>query len=307
MCMYDFSIVTPSYNMLPYLQACHASIADQDNVLCQHIVCDGMSSDGTADWLRENNNILSIIEKDDGMYDALNKGYRRADGDYVAHLNCDEQYLPGILKQVKNYFETHSDIDVILCNALMIEKDGGIVSVRKAYKLRPHYISLTASLDFYTCGIFLRKHVVKDVQYNTKYKSVGDIDFMYRILSYNYTIKHVPLYSSIFFYTGHNLSADEMSILEKKQWIESTRDSSVYVRRTVKLIRFFEKLMGGAFFVRTPIEVSIYTKNNIGNRTKFTYSSVPDGINIGKWLILPFSNKPMNKRIRNAKERTNET
>ena len=42
----------------------------------------------------------AFIEKDGGMYDAVNRGYRRAQGDILAYLNCDEQYLPGALKTV---------------------------------------------------------------------------------------------------------------------------------------------------------------------------------------------------------------
>ncbi len=43
-------------------------------------------------------------EKDAGMYDAINKGLRKATGDICAYLNCDEQYLPEILRWVVDYF-----------------------------------------------------------------------------------------------------------------------------------------------------------------------------------------------------------
>ena len=70
----DFSIITPSFNMLDYLKLCCASVADQDGASFEHIVVDGASTDGTAEWLRQARNITSISEKDDGMYDAINKG-----------------------------------------------------------------------------------------------------------------------------------------------------------------------------------------------------------------------------------------
>ena len=93
----SFTIVTPSFNMLSYLKLCHRSIADQE-VDCEHVVIDGGSADGTADWLDRHPNIISISEPDDGMYDAVNKGFALAKGEILAYLNCDEQYLPGALK-----------------------------------------------------------------------------------------------------------------------------------------------------------------------------------------------------------------
>ena len=49
----EFTIVTPSYNMLGYLQRCVRSVADQQGATFEHLVIDGGSSDGTAEWLRE--------------------------------------------------------------------------------------------------------------------------------------------------------------------------------------------------------------------------------------------------------------
>jgi len=55
--MNEFSIVTPSYNMLSFLKACAASIADQQDVSLEHIVIDCLSTDGTVEWLKNNPNI----------------------------------------------------------------------------------------------------------------------------------------------------------------------------------------------------------------------------------------------------------
>ena len=50
----------------------------------------------------------AFVEKDAGKCtDAVNRGYRRASGDILAYLNCDEQYLPGALAAVREFFEAH--------------------------------------------------------------------------------------------------------------------------------------------------------------------------------------------------------
>ena len=112
-----FSIVTPSFRNSRWLKLCIASVANQQGVELDHIVQDSCSDDGTQDWLPHDKRVQAIIEKDGGMYDAVNRGYRRAQGDILAHLNCDEQYLPGALKTVHDYFESHPRVEVVLAGA----------------------------------------------------------------------------------------------------------------------------------------------------------------------------------------------
>src|SRR3954447_16040811 len=99
----DISVVTPSYNMLPYLRRACASVADQEGCTFEHIVVDARSTDGTPEWLATRGQ-PHIVEPDRGMYDAVNKGLRVARGGVLAYLNCDEQYLPGTLRFVRERF-----------------------------------------------------------------------------------------------------------------------------------------------------------------------------------------------------------
>ena len=84
----QFSIVTPSFRNSQWLKLCIASVADQQGVEFEHIVQDACSDDGTQDWLPYDRRVRAFIEKDSGMYDAINRGYRRAQGEILAHLNC---------------------------------------------------------------------------------------------------------------------------------------------------------------------------------------------------------------------------
>ena len=108
-----FSIVTPSFRNSQWLKLCIASVADQQGVELEHIVQDSCSDDGTQDWLPRDRRVSAFIEKDGGMYDAVNRGYCRAQGDILAYLNCDEQYLPGALKTaplvLQSCIEMHDD------------------------------------------------------------------------------------------------------------------------------------------------------------------------------------------------------
>src|SRR6266567_1943602 len=98
-----FSIITPSFRSSGWLKLCLASVADQ-LVPVEHIVQDAGSDDGTLDWLPQDKRAKVYVEKDQGMYDAINRGLRRAKGDVLAYLNCDEQYLPGSLAAIASFF-----------------------------------------------------------------------------------------------------------------------------------------------------------------------------------------------------------
>src|SRR3954468_24481434 len=97
------SVVTPSWNNSDWLKLCVASVADQAGPF-EHIVQDGSSTDETLDWLLNDPRVKARSEPDRSMYEAINRGLKRAGGDILGYLNCDEQYLPGALEKVRNYF-----------------------------------------------------------------------------------------------------------------------------------------------------------------------------------------------------------
>ena len=83
-----FSIVTLSFRNSDWLRFCIASVADQQGVEHEHIVQDFCSAVGTQDWLPLDTRVKALIEKDQGMYDAVNRGFRRATGYSSAELKA---------------------------------------------------------------------------------------------------------------------------------------------------------------------------------------------------------------------------
>ena len=132
----NVSIITPSFRSSQWLKLCIASVADQQGVKLEHIVQDACSDDGTQDWLPRDPRVKAFIEKDGGMYDAVNRGFRRATGDILAYLNCDEQYLPGALKAVRGFFGQHPQIEVALAGSIVTDGEGKYICHR--HSLTPH-------------------------------------------------------------------------------------------------------------------------------------------------------------------------
>src|SRR5579871_2076106 len=132
------SVVTPSYKQPDWLRLCAASVADQQSpgLEVEHIVQDSLSGPEIAEALRGIPRVRLESEKDQGMYDAINRGWDKSRGDILAWLNCDEQYLPGALARVADFFRTHPDVDVLFADAVIVDADGTYLCSRQV--LVPH-------------------------------------------------------------------------------------------------------------------------------------------------------------------------
>jgi len=108
----DFTIITPSLNYGRFLGACLRSVASQAGVTMEHLVIDGGSTDGSAEVAAGFPHISWTEEPDQGMSDAINKGFARARGDWVMWLNADDRLKPGALAAMLPWLEK-SRADVV--------------------------------------------------------------------------------------------------------------------------------------------------------------------------------------------------
>jgi glycosyltransferase involved in cell wall biosynthesis len=258
---FDVSVITPSYNMLPYLQRCAASVADQEGGRFEHIVIDGRSTDGSGEWLAKQDHIRSISEKDSGMYDAINKGLKLAKGKILAYLNCDEQYLPGTLGLVTDYFEKNPQVDMIFGDLLLIRPDGSLLAYRKGYWPRWYYI-VTSHLYVLSCTMFFRRRIIEEgFFFDTGYRAAGDAEFVVRVLRSGFKARHIKRYLAAFTMTGKNLSVDPAAIKERKRLSASP---PFYIKINKWLLngtRLMEKFFSGAYFQEKPLEYAVYVIN----------------------------------------------
>jgi glycosyltransferase involved in cell wall biosynthesis len=265
----DVSVVTPSFNMLEYLKRCCASVADQRGAICEHIVVDGASTDGSAEWLRSNPAVVATIEADNSMYEALNKGFRRARGKLIAHLNCDEQYLPGSIAFASQFMDSHPLVDVLFGDALLVRPDGSLIAYRKGFKpLLP--MVLSGPLYVFTAAMFIRRRVIEDGElYDDRYKDLADVEFVARLLRAGYKMEHRRRYFSVFTMTGSNRGTITDTSHERKRVNSLTPAWISHCRRPLRVARWMMKLGTGAYRQGGPIRYSIYTSTEAGQRTEF--------------------------------------
>jgi glycosyltransferase involved in cell wall biosynthesis len=94
------SIVTPSLNQGAYIEENIKSVLNQKYPNFEHIIIDGGSTDGTIDILRKYDHVIWVSEKDSGQSEAINKGFKRANGEILAWLNSDDCYEPNAFKTI---------------------------------------------------------------------------------------------------------------------------------------------------------------------------------------------------------------
>lgn len=107
------SIITINYNNIVGLESTVNSVLNQTSKDFEYIVIDGNSSDGSADYLNKEEGNFSywVSEPDTGIYNAMNKGLKRANGEYLLFLNSGDTLVhEDVLKQVIQSFNSNFDI-----------------------------------------------------------------------------------------------------------------------------------------------------------------------------------------------------
>ena len=243
-----FSIITVNLNSGEGILKTLASIKEQENKDFEHVVIDGASSDVSYEILKDNLESFDFFcsEKDEGIYDAINKGILKSKGEYLILLHSGD-YLndKNTLDEIKNYIFSNPSYDVYLSDVL-------ICSEHSHFKRCRHYpcnVFTTSRIRFGIMpphpAMFFKREVHERLGlYSNNYQIAGDFDFIVRM----FFVEGLTYITSnkVFIRMKSGGLSDKLAskVILQKELLQVCRNWNIKTNHFFLLFRFLIKLPG---------------------------------------------------------------
>lgn len=247
-----FSIITATYNREKSIKRSIQSTKHQTYKDIELVIVDGLSNDKTLSiiepLLGKQDQLIS--EKDNGIYDALNKGIEIASGDIIGFMHSDDIFYDNfVLEKIASVFR-ESDADIVYGDAVFF-KEGNINKTTRYYKsdeLSTENLSW-GKMPAHT-AMFIKKSVYKKYNYfKTNYSICADYEFLCRISKHD-SIKSV--YTSIPYVKmqtgGISTAGLRNTILLNKEVLRACLENNIYTnifmifsKYPSKILQFFKQ------------------------------------------------------------------
>jgi len=210
------SIITPTFNAAKDIEVCLLSVATQTFPSKEHLIIDGGSSDSTLEIVRQYAeqypHIRFISEKDDGIYDAMNKGIERARGEWLYFLGSDDVlYDDGVIDQIFGMKDI-DECDFVYGNVLW--GDTGTFYAGEFTQPKLMLQNICHQAIFYKKSLFTHLG-----GYDVRYRIWAD--YLFNIVAFttkNITIKYVDTVIARFAFNGASSKAvvDEVFLRDRE-------------------------------------------------------------------------------------------
>lgn len=208
------TIVTVVYNDVAHLEKTMLSVFNQTYSNIEYIVIDGGSTDGTIDIIKKYSDRLAFLvsEKDNGIYDAMNKGIDHATGEWINFMNSgDYFYSDTVFSEV---FKTENLESDLLYGSFI-----GVVSGVSVFHDAFEDVKHKSWQGMRVChqALFARTDLMKRFKFNTKYRVSADGYFVAKCISMGLSFKKVPV--TIFEVGTYGFSDKHWLLARKENWL----------------------------------------------------------------------------------------
>lgn len=208
------SVITIVYNNVKDIERTILSVVGQTYRNVEYIIVDGLSTDGTLGIIHSYENRITriISEKDEGIYDAMNKGLAAAKGDYVIFMNSGDEFFDP--ETVAAVFASAEAADIYYGETEMIDANGQSLGQRrhKAPK-RFTWKSFKYGMNVSHQAIYVKRSLAEP--YDRQYQLSSDIDWILRIAKKARTIVNVNRYVAKYLVGGMSKKKHKQSLMER--------------------------------------------------------------------------------------------
>lgn len=257
--MPKFSIVTVNYNNKEALERTLKSVVDQDFEDVQYIVIDGGSTDGSKELITSyaSNIDYWVSEEDKGVYEAMNKGLRAANGSYVLFLNSGEVfYETNTLSKLDAYIDGSA---AIYYGNLMFVHDGEDRLREYPTQLRFSYF-MDRSLPH--PGSMIKRSLFDELfYYSEDLKIVADWEFfIYAVCKAQVTYQHLTMVVSRFELDGMSNDPANKKLIEQERQMVLEKHFPLFNEDIKTLLELRKKVGGTAYKLQEELNRSKTTK-----------------------------------------------
>lgn len=227
----------------------------------EHIIVDGGSTDGTADVIRkfadEVAGLRWISERDNGMYDALNKGICMATGDVIGICNSDDVLAnDDVVAKIATAFETDATLDATYADIRFVEKEVAGVEAVRAAKTRRYCTGKWFRPWMFRFGtqvahpsFFCRKACFERLgAYSLKYGMFGDFELLLRFMwKARIRSRYLPLCTHVMRLDGASTKSLGATVKINASNLRALRDNGCYSNLLFLYSRYPFKIWGFIF------------------------------------------------------------
>ena len=214
-----FTVITVTYNAEQTLMQTLKSVQNQTYPHIEHIIVDGGSSDGTIELIKKHETVQTkwISEKDNGIYDAMNKATKMASGNYICYLNAgDSFYDNNTVEKIISTAKQYHLPDILYGETVVVNLKGAFLYKRRLKAPeRLHWKSFKQGMVVCHQAFIIKRSIFEP--YDLTYRYSADVDWCIRLMKKSKSIVNTHLTMIKYLNEGVTTTNRQASLKERYQ------------------------------------------------------------------------------------------
>lgn len=208
------TIITVSFNCEKTIEQTINSVLLQTYKDIEYIIIDGNSSDNTVNIIKKYEKNISywISEPDSGIYNAMNKGIKKATGEYIQFLNSDDALVSEeTIELVCNALKKYGYPDILSAAIWMVDEKN---CIQKIGGNNINLDDIKNGINIPHPGMFMKREILNEYGFNENYKIVSDFDLVLRCAFANKSFCFIK--EPVVFFSDVGISSNNEILLNKE-------------------------------------------------------------------------------------------